>query len=95
MHEDRGYGERKKPRSHGRLTASVRTLYVFRWRGDGRMLTKLDTPVLAYLGFSLAGQAGEEYAAGADRGGRRQKAPKFKILSEADKVLVSGSFEYG
>ena len=52
-------------------------------------------PGLAYLGFSLAGQAGEEYAAGADRGGRRQKAPKFKILSESDKVLVSGSFEYG
>lgn len=50
---------------------------------------------VAYLGFSLVGQAGEEYAAGAERNGRMQNAPTFKVLAEDGKVLLSAAFEYG
>ncbi len=49
----------------------------------------------ASLGFSLRGQAGEEYAAGAERNGRRMPAPNFRIVDESDTTITSGKFEYG
>jgi hypothetical protein len=52
-------------------------------------------PGTAYFAFSLTGQAGEQYAAGAERNGRRQGAPTFKVTDEAGKVLLSAAFEYG
>lgn len=50
---------------------------------------------VVYISATLVGQAGEKYAPGATRKGRRQPAPKFKILSEKGKKLASGQFEYG
>jgi len=47
------------------------------------------------LGYSVLGRGGESYPAGADKNGRRQPAPRFKILSDAGKELASSSFEYG
>lgn len=47
------------------------------------------------IGYSLAGQAGEEYAPGAEKNGERTAAPKVKVLDEAGKVLAEANFEYG
>lgn len=47
------------------------------------------------IGLSITGQAGEHYNAGVMKNGRRQPAPKLKIVDEAGKILASGKFEYG
>jgi len=47
------------------------------------------------ISLSLTGQAGEEYSPGVEKNGETQPAPKFKILDESGKVLLSDSFEYG
>ena len=46
-------------------------------------------------GLNLEGQAGEQYSAVVMKDGRRQPAPRLKIVDEAGKVLASGKFEYG
>jgi hypothetical protein len=45
--------------------------------------------------FGVFGQAGEDYEAGARKNGRRQPAPKFRIVGESGEVAASGSFRYG
>jgi len=47
------------------------------------------------IGFSLVGKAGEQYAAGATKGGKRLPAPTLEIIDEAEKVIHTGTFEYG
>ena len=47
------------------------------------------------IGFEFLGQAGEQYASSATKNGRRQSAPKVKIVDEEGKTLASGKFEYG
>ncbi len=47
------------------------------------------------IGFSAVGQAGENYAGGAQKDGKRPPPPKLKILDEKGKVLSQGTFEYG
>jgi hypothetical protein len=47
------------------------------------------------LTLRLRGQAGERYAAGILKGRGRPLPPEFEILSEDDKVLETGKFEYG
>ena len=47
------------------------------------------------IGYAINGPAGEEYSAGATKRGRRQPAPKFKILNESDEVVHTDKFEYG
>lgn len=47
------------------------------------------------IGYELKGACGEQYTAGAEKRGRRQPAPDFKVLSESDEVLVADQFEYG
>lgn len=57
-------------------------------------VTKLSDGTLS-IAFVLVGQAGEEYAPGVQKNGKRVPAPKFKILDESGKVLAAGQFEYG
>jgi len=47
------------------------------------------------IGFSAVGQAGEAYAGGAEKDGKRVDAPTLKILDEKGKVLAEGAFKYG
>ena len=47
------------------------------------------------IGFEFQGQAGEQYRSSATKNGRRQSAPKVKIVDEEGKTLASGKFEYG
>ena len=47
------------------------------------------------IGFSAVGQAGENYAGGAQKDGKRLPPPKLKILDEKGEVLSQGAFEYG
>jgi len=50
---------------------------------------------LVSVGFSMIGQAGEDYGIRVVKNGRRLPAPKVKIVDEAGKVLASGKFAYG
>ncbi|MHC5059583.1 MAG: hypothetical protein ACYTFK_00645 [Planctomycetota bacterium] len=47
------------------------------------------------IGFSITGQAGEQYSPHVTRNGRDLGTPKLKIVDESQKVLASGKFEYG
>ena len=47
------------------------------------------------IGLIIEGQAGEVYQPGAARNGRRLPAPTFTVFDESDKIVGSGSFEYG
>ena len=47
------------------------------------------------VGFSMIGQAGEDYGIRVVKNSRRLPAPKVKIVDEAGKVLASGKFAYG
>lgn len=47
------------------------------------------------IGFSLVGKAGEQYAPGAEKGGKRLPPPTFEIIDETEKVIHTGKFEYG
>lgn len=47
------------------------------------------------IGYELVGQAGEQYRGSVTKNGRRQAAPKVKIVDEEGKILASGKFEYG
>jgi hypothetical protein len=47
------------------------------------------------MGLRVLGRGGEQYAAAAQRNGRRLGPPAFKIIDESGKVLATGSFEYG
>lgn len=47
------------------------------------------------VGFSMIGQAGEDYGTNVVKNGRRLPAPKVKIVDEAGKTLASGKFAYG
>jgi hypothetical protein len=47
------------------------------------------------LGFKIEGRAAEVYSPRATRDGRGVPAPRFRILTQQGKVLVSDSFEYG
>lgn len=47
------------------------------------------------IGFEFQGQAGEQYTSSATKNGRRQPAPKVKIVDEEGNTLTSGKFEYG
>ena len=49
----------------------------------------------ASIGISAVGQAGEAYAGGAEKDGKRPDAPTLKILDEKGKVLAEGAFKYG
>ncbi|MBL7140638.1 MAG: hypothetical protein ISS74_06990 [Planctomycetes bacterium] len=48
-----------------------------------------------YLTLSLQGRAGEAYTPGVVKGNERAAPPSFEIVSDADKVLQTGTFEYG
>jgi len=50
---------------------------------------------LVSVGFSVIGQAGEDYGIRVVKNNRRLPAPKVKIVDEAGKVLASGKFAYG
>ena len=50
---------------------------------------------LVSVGFSVIGQAGEDYDIRVVKNGRRLPAPKVKIVDEAGKALASGKFAYG
>ncbi len=50
---------------------------------------------LVSIGFSITGQAGEQYSPRVARNGRDLGTPKLKIVDESGKVLASGKFEYG
>ncbi len=50
---------------------------------------------LVSVGFSVIGQAGEDYGIRVVKNSRRLPAPKVKIVDEAGKVLASGKFAYG
>ncbi len=52
-------------------------------------------PGTVSIGFSAVGQAGEAYAGGAEKDGKRPDAPTLKILDEKGKVLAEGAFKYG
>lgn len=47
------------------------------------------------IGYSLTGQAGEQYSPGALINGAMSPAPAFKIIAESGEVLLKGFFEYG
>jgi len=47
------------------------------------------------IGLNLEGQAGEQYSGVVMKNGRRQPAPRLKIVDETGKLLASGKFEYG
>jgi hypothetical protein len=47
------------------------------------------------IGLALEGQAGERYSPGGTMQGRGVPPPRFRIIDEAGKVLVSSNFEYG
>jgi len=47
------------------------------------------------LGLIVEGQAGEKYAGGAQKNGRWQPPPRFKIMDEAGNTLTTGTFKYG
>jgi hypothetical protein len=49
----------------------------------------------AGISLVLEGQAGETYAAGAQKDSQRLPAPKIKISDESGKVLAQGNFEFG
>jgi hypothetical protein len=49
----------------------------------------------AQLGLQILGQAGEEYAPGATKNGRRVDAPTYRIFDADGKLLSSGRFAYG
>ncbi|MHC4459810.1 MAG: hypothetical protein ACYS6W_06100 [Planctomycetota bacterium] len=49
----------------------------------------------ASVGFSIIGQAGEDYGTMVVKNGRRLPAPGVKVVDEAGKVLASGKFAYG
>jgi len=49
----------------------------------------------ASIGISAVGQAGEAYAAGVEKDGKRPDPPTLKILDEKGKVLAEGAFKYG
>ena len=48
-----------------------------------------------YISATFFGQAGEEYSARAQADGKAVKPPTLRILDEREKVLASGSFEFG
>lgn len=47
------------------------------------------------VGVMVQGQAGEKYVPGVQRNAEWLAPPKFRLVSEAGKVLVEGQFEYG
>ncbi len=49
----------------------------------------------ALVGLEVKGQAGEKYIGGVMKDGKRLEAPKFEIVGEDGKVLVTGQFKYG
>jgi len=53
------------------------------------------TDSLISIGAQLVGKGGELYSPGATKKGRRQAAPKLRVISEKGKELASGQFEYG
>ena len=62
------------------------------------LLIKTDVQISgrdASIGLIVEGQAGEKYAGGVQKNGQWQRAPAFKIVDEAGKVLASGRFQYG
>ena len=47
------------------------------------------------IGLIVEGQASEKYAGGAQKNGRWQPPPGFKIVDSAGKTLTTGTFKYG
>lgn len=47
------------------------------------------------IGLIVEGQAGESYVGGAQKNGRWQPPPRFKIIDSAGNTLTTGSFKYG
>ncbi len=47
------------------------------------------------VGVMVQGQAGEKYVPGVQKNAEWQPPPKFRLVSEAGKVLAEGQFEYG
>lgn len=47
------------------------------------------------IGLIVEGQAGEKYVGGAQKNGRWQPPPRFKIVDETGNTLTTGSFKYG
>ncbi|NIP23529.1 MAG: hypothetical protein GWN67_05285 [Phycisphaerae bacterium] len=90
------------------LTSSKHTgkLSNFEIRPGEKALIKIGPPFLikttadwsnekVSIGLNLEGQAGEQYSGVVMKNGRRQPAPRLKIVDETGKVLASGKFEYG
>jgi len=48
-----------------------------------------------YLTLALQGRAGESYTPGVMKGNQRGTPPTFEIVSDENKVLQTGTFEYG
>jgi len=48
-----------------------------------------------FIGLSLVGRAGEQYAPGAEKDNKRLPAPTLEIIDETEKVIHTGKFEYG
>ena len=62
------------------------------------LLVKTDMRVKNFdvsIGLTVEGQAGEKYAGGAEKNGKRLPPPKLKIIDEAGEIIDSGQFEYG
>ncbi len=47
------------------------------------------------VGVMVQGQAGEKYVPGVQKNAEWLPPPKFRLVSEAGKVLAAGQFEYG
>jgi hypothetical protein len=47
------------------------------------------------IGLVIEGQAGEKYASGAEKNGKRQPPPALKIVDDTGKTLATGVFKYG
>ncbi len=48
-----------------------------------------------FVGFSIIGQAGEQYGNVITKNGRRASTPESRIIDETGKTLAAGKFEYG
>jgi len=47
------------------------------------------------IGLIVEGQAAEKYVGGAQKNGRWQPPPRFKIVDETGNTLITGAFKYG
>jgi len=74
---------------------------------DGTLALEVGPPLVAkvtarkrgagvqYLTLGLEGRAGESYTPGIIKGNQRGAPPSFEIVSDENKVLQTGTFEYG